>query len=47
MQVGGEAPLRQCEWNRADAEEEKHVKRASKNLGLNGGIGFFHAVVLG
>src|SRR5438876_4885610 len=37
-----EAPFSECEWNRADAQEQKQVKRASNNLGFNGGIGFFH-----
>src|SRR5438876_8320693 len=37
-----EAPFSECEWNRANAQEQKHVKHASNNLGLNGGIGFFH-----
>ncbi|PYK48774.1 MAG: hypothetical protein DME20_08145 [Verrucomicrobia bacterium] len=41
-----EAALRQCEWNRANAQEQKQVKRASNNLGFNGGIGFFHFVRL-
>jgi len=42
-----EAPFSECEWNRADAQEQKQVKRTSKNLGFNGGIGFFHGIVLG
>jgi len=39
-----EAPLRECKWNRADAQKQKQVKRTSKNLSLNAGIEFFHVI---
>jgi hypothetical protein len=39
----GRVALRQREWDDADAQKEKHVKRASNKMSFNGGVGlFFH-----
>jgi hypothetical protein len=35
--------LCQREWNRADSQQQKHVKRASDKMSLNVGVNlFFH-----
>jgi hypothetical protein len=35
--------LRQCEWDRADSDEQNQIKRASNKMRFDGGINlFFH-----
>jgi hypothetical protein len=43
----GRISLRQCEWDRADGEKQKEVKRTSNQVRFDGGVNlFFHFCVL-
>jgi hypothetical protein len=43
----GNVSMCQCEWDRADSEQEQYVKRASDKMRLNGGISLsFHYLVV-
>jgi hypothetical protein len=38
LALPGAVSLRQREWNRADGQKQKQIKRAPKNLRLDGGV---------